>query len=337
MSDIHFHNPGMLHLLWILLLLLGFALYKFDKKGRALKIFAQTPLLKHINLSASRTHQWWKTIAVLLATLFIVISLTRPAWNPSPKKIEQRGRDIAFVLDVSKSMLAEDLKPNRLERARLAIRDLVDQLEGDRVGLVVFAGIAAVKSPLTLDYGFFRLMLHDISVESIARGGTLIGDAIRKTLDDLFSDRLKRFKDIILITDGEDHDSFPVEAAREVGDRGVRLIAIGLGDEEQGRRIPVTNENGEMIFLCYQGKEVWTRLDANTLRKMVNASPGGKYLNVSTGTFDLGSIYRKLVASSEKKELESKTIKRYEEKFQIFLGIGFVLLTLEMLISERKQ
>jgi Ca-activated chloride channel family protein len=327
----------MLHALWFLLIFLGIFAYRFYRKDQALKKFAETPLLKHINLSVSRTRQWWKAILILIASMFVIISLTKPAWNPKPREIEQRGRDIVFLLDVSKSMLAEDLKPHRLERAKLAILDLVDQLQGDRVALVAFAGNAVVKCPLTLDYGFFRFMLKDISLNSVSRGGTLIGDALRTTVDEVFSDRLKRFKDIILITDGEDHDSFPVEAAREVGDRGIRLITIGLGDEKEGRRIPVTNEKGERVFLKYQGKEIWTRLDADTLRKMVNVTPGGRYLNVATGTFDLGEIYQELVTSAEKRELESKTIKRYEEKFQIFLTVSLLLLVLEMFIPERKK
>ena len=242
-----------------------------------------------------------------------------------------------FLLDVSKSMLAEDLVPNRLERAKLAIRDCIDRLEGDRVAIVVFAGTSAVKCPLTLDYGFFRMMLDTISTDSIARGGTMIGDAVRKVMAEVFDDQDKAFKDIILITDGEDHDSFPVEAAKKAGEKGIRLIAIGLGDENEGRRIPVTNDKGEKTFLKYKGREIWSKLDADTLRKMVNATPGGKYLNVSTGTIDLGDVYVSLIKSAEKRKLESETIKRYEEKFQIFIAVALVLLFIEMLVNERKK
>ena len=233
--------------------------------------------------------------------------------------------------------MAEDLKPNRLERAKLAIRDLIDELDGDRVALVAFAGNAIVKCPLTQDYGFFRLMLDDTGPESVSRGGTLIGDALRKTVDEVYSDRLKRFKDIVLITDGEDHDSFPVEAAKEVGERGIRLIAIGLGDEHEGQRIPVVNEKGDRTFLRHGKEEVWSRLDADMLRKMVDATPGGRYLNVATGTFDLGAIYRDLLADAEKRTLDSIKINRYEEKFQIFLGAAILLLLAEMALSERRK
>jgi Ca-activated chloride channel family protein len=165
----------------------------------------------------------------------------------------------------------------------------------------------------------------------------MLGDSIRKIMTDVFDDQAKEYKDIILITDGEDHDSFPVEAAKKAGDKGIRLIAVGLGNENEGKRIPITTEDGRKTFLKYKGQEVWSKLDADTLRKMVNTTPGGKYFNVSTGTIDLGSVYMQLVAGADKKALESETIKRYEEKFQIFLAIGLFLLSIEMVTSERKK
>jgi Ca-activated chloride channel homolog len=337
LNSFHFENPDLLQLLWLAPLLAGVAVYRFHKKDQALRRFAEMALLERINQSVNRAIQWWKAALVVMAILLIVVSLARPAWNPRPEKVESQGRDIVFVLDISRSMMAEDLKPNRLDRAKLAIRDLIDNLKGDRVALVAFAGTSIVKCPLTQDYGFFRLMLDDTGPESVSRGGTVIGDALRKTLDEIYSDRLKRYKDIVLITDGEDHDSFPVEAAKEVGKRGIRLIAIGLGDENEGQRIPLVNEQGNRTFLRHGGQEVWSRLDADMLRKMVDSTPGGRYLNVATGTFDLGAIYRDLVADAEKRYLESIKVSRYEEKFQIFLGAALLLLLAEMVISERRK
>ncbi len=337
MTGIKLQNIEMLHLLWGIPFLLAVFVYAWQKRRRALEMFIDIGLLDRIHVSVNRSRRRWKEAFLLIAVMFISFAMTRPAWNPKPETIERRGRDLVFLVDVSKSMLAEDLVPNRLERAKLAIRDCVERLQGDRVALVSFAGTSAVKCPLTLDYGFFQMMLDSISTDSISRGGTMIGDALRKIMTDVFDDQAKEFKDIILITDGEDHDSFPVEAAKKAGDRGVRLIAIGLGDENEGKRIPVTNENGRKSFLKYKGQEIWTKLDADMLRKMVNSTPGGKYFNVSTGTMDLGSVYMQLVASADKKALESETIKRYEEKFQIFLAIGIFLLCIEMIMSERKK
>ena len=330
-------NINILYLLWLIPPLIAAYVYAWQKRRQQLKLFIESGLHNRIRITASNTKRAWKATLMLLAICLIILGMTRPGWNPKPETIERRGRDVVFLLDVSKSMLAEDLVPNRIDRAKLAISDCIDRLEGDRVGLVVFAGTAAVKCPLTLDYGFFRLMLEGISTESIARGGTMIGDALRKVMADVFDDQVKEFKDVILITDGEDHDSFPVEAAEKAGERGVRIIAIGLGDENEGKRIPVTNEQGQKTFLKYEGREIWSRLDADTLRKVVNATPGGRYLNVATGTIDLGNVYANLVKSAEKKKLESETIKRYEEKFQIFLTLAFALLCIEALINERKR
>lgn len=337
MSYVHLHNLGMLNWLWLIPPLIVVGLYASHQRRRALAIFIEAGILDRIHISVSPTRRRWKAALLIAAAAFTAFALSRPAWNPTAETVERRGRDVVFLLDVSRSMLAEDLAPNRLERAKLAIQDAVDKLEGDRVGLVVFAGNALVKCPLTHDYGFFKLMLEDVSTESISRGGTMIGDAIRKTLEEVYDDQYKQYKDLVLITDGEDHDSFPFEAAEAAGERGVRIIAIGLGDENEGRRIPITDEQGRKTFVKYEGKEVWTRLDADTLRRMVNTTPGGKYLNVSTGTIDLGAVYQQLIASAEKKELESKTIKKYHEKFQIFLFVAFALLLGDMFISERKR
>ncbi len=330
-------NITILHFLWLIPLLAGICAYAWHRRRTGLQRFIDAGLLDRIPVSVSYGRRFWKSVMVLGALMFLILAMARPAWNPKPETVERKGRDVVFLLDVSRSMLAEDLYPNRLARAKLAILDCIDRLEGDRVGLVAFAGTAAVKCPLTLDYGFFRMMLKDISTDSIARGGTMIGDGIRKILTDVFDNQEKEYKDIILITDGEDHDSFPVEAAKAAGEKGIRIIAIGLGDENEGKRIPVTTAAGEKTFLKYNGREIWSRLDADTLREMVNATPGGKYLNVATGAIDLGNVYARLIATAEKKHLESETIKRYEEKFQIFLAAAFFLLAVEFLVTERKK
>lgn len=331
------YHVEMLFLLWALPILVGVYLYGGYRRRQAGLLFAESGLLDRLIVHLSARRRWAKSAVVLGALALIVLALSRPAWNPKPKKVERQGRDVVFALDVSKSMLAEDLAPNRLERAKLAILDCVETLQGDRVGLIAFAGAAAAKCPLTLDYGFFRSMAEDISVNSITRGGTLIGDAVRLAVDQVFDDEEKQYKDLVLITDGEDHDSFPVQAAEEAGQKGIRLLAIGLGDESQGQRIPITDEHGQKTFLKYQGQEVWSKLDANTLRQMVEKTPGGQYLNVATGTFDLGQIYQDLIASAEKKALESQTVTLYEEKFQIFIALAFIALCTETAISERRK
>ena len=210
-------------------------------------------------------------------------------------------------------MLAEDIKPNRLQRSKIAISDLLEVLAGDRVAIVTFAGNATVKCPLTQDYAFVRMALADISTESNSRGGTQIGDAIRKAVEEVFDKQSRQYKDLILITDGEDHDSFPVQAAEKAAKEGVRIIAIGLGDDATGSRIPIrvpnrddsrlgalTGPDGQTTFLKYKGQEVWSKLDSDTLRQVAYATEGGKYLSVGAGTtMDLGRIYQDLIASAE--------------------------------------
>jgi len=181
------------------------------------------------------------------------------------------------------------------------------------------------------------MVVADISTESTSRGGTMIGDALRKAMAEVFDDKDRKYKDIILFTDGEDHDSFPIDAAKKAGEEGIRIIAVGLGNQNEGARIPITGESGEKTFLKYKGQEVWSKLDAKTLREMAFATPGGKYVPVETGAFDLGSIYEELIAGAEKKELESTTMVQYDEKFQIFLAIGLLLIAGEVFISERKR
>ena len=334
MTDIHFTDIKMFLLLWLLPLLGLVFFYAAGKRKKEMAAFIDPVMWKNGITGRRPARRGSRFVLFCGAIVFLVIALARPAWNLSETTVKQTGRDVVFMVDVSKSMLATDLKPNRLERAKLAIRDCIEKLQGDRVALVAFAGSAAVKCPLTHDYGFFLMMLEAVSTESIGRGGTLIGDGLRTTVDLVFDDQEKQFKDIILITDGEDHESFPVQAARAAGEEGIRLLIIGLGDEDEGRRIPITTSKGEKSFLKYKGQEVWTKLDGATLRQMAKATPGGRYLPVATGTMDLGEVYLDLVASADRKELESRTISRYEEKFQIFLAAAIVLLTAEALVGR---
>lgn len=310
----------------------------FWKKATALKVLASVEMLRKINVAVSLERQILKAVLLICAFAIIVIAITEPRWNPKPLQIKSQGRDVVILLDTSRSMLAEDIKPSRLERAKIAIGDLLDKLGGDRIAIVTFAGNSAVKCPLTQDYAFVRMALADVSTESDSKGGTDIGDAIRKVTEEVFDKQSREYKDLILITDGEDHDSFPVEAAQKAAAQGIRIIAIGLGNEGEGSRIPITGPDGRTTFLKYKGQEVWSKLDADTLRKVAAATSGGRYIGVEPGTtLDLGEIYQELVASAQKRQLETTTMITYDERFQIFLVAGILLLVCEVLISERKK
>lgn len=327
--------------LWILfalvIVILPAYIWNFWRKGRALKVLASMDILKRINASVSLSRQVFKAIVLMVAFVFIVIALSRPMWNPKPREVKRKGRDVVILLDVSRSMLADDIKPNRLERARIAIKDMMERLAGDRIAIVTFAGDSTVRCPLTNDYSFVRMVLNNITTESTTMGGTRVGDAIRDATKNVFDEQVREYRDIILITDGEDHESFPVQAAEAAGNDGVRIIAIGLGDEDEGSLIPIVDADGRRTYLEYEGERVRTKLDGDMLRQVALATPGGKYVPVVTGTFDLDDIYDWLVASARKRELESAEMMQYDEKFQIFLAIGIVLIFCEALISERKK
>ncbi|MBN2269186.1 MAG: VWA domain-containing protein [Sedimentisphaerales bacterium] len=337
-------NLGNDKALWLLFVvpvaLLPAYIWCFWRKAAALRTLADNEMLKKINTSVSMRKQIFKALVLVLAFVSIVLALTEPKWNPQPQQIKRQGRDIAILLDTSRSMLAEDIKPNRLERSKIAIGDLLEALQGDRIAIVTFAGNSTVKCPLTQDYAFVRMALADISTESTSRGGTVIGDAIRKATTEVFDRQSREFKDIILITDGEEHEgeeSFPVQAAEKAAEEGIRIIAIGLGDEEQGARIPITGPDGRKTFLMYDGKEVWSKLAGDKLREIVFPT-GGKFLAVGPGeTFSLDQIYSDLIATAAKRELESTTMMKYDEKFQIFLMLGIALMICEALISERRK
>ena len=233
-AALRFVHPEAFLLLWLLLPLLAAWFLAAPARRRAARRFRAAGAVT----GAARNMRPLLACLTLVGYAALVVAVARPGWESQATTLERRGRDVVFVVDVSRSMLAEDLAPNRLERAKLAILDTLEQLSGDRVALVAFAGSAVVKSPLTFDYGFFRLAVQQLSVTSVARGGSLIGDALRTVRDQVFDDRTVEYRDVLLITDGGDHDSLPAAAAEELGQRGVRLLAVGLGDDSAGQPIP---------------------------------------------------------------------------------------------------
>ncbi len=328
-----FAAPQMIHLIWLvpaaaLLLLLA----ERWARRTLVRLSALHEALAPVDGWRRRLRGW----LFLAALLMVAVAATRPGWNAETVTVHQEGRDVVFAVDVSRSMLAQDLVPSRLERAKLAILDTMSALDGDRVGVVAFAGTATVVCPLTRDYGFFRWAVEGLSPGITQRGGSLVGDAIRKVSEDVFDPMERRYKDLILISDGEDQGSFPVEAAAAAGQQGVRIIAVGLGDEARGSRIPVTEASGATSYLTDGGREVWSRLRADTLRALALATPGGRYLNVATGAFDLGQIYRQLVTGEAGRDLGPAQITVYQEQFQLFLLAALLLLIAEMLLADTR-
>lgn len=333
-------NENALWLLFLVpLIIIPAYLWYFYAKSNALKTFADTHLIKKLNTNSSTARQITKFLLILTAVIFIIIALTQPMWNPKPVEIKRTGRDVAILLDVSRSMLAEDIKPSRLERAKLAIKDLLNVLQGDRIAIMTFAGSATIKAPLTNNYGFINMVLdRDISTESTPLGGTNLGDAIRKATREIFSNSQKNYSDLIIISDGEENQqTFPAQAAADASEKGIRIIAIGLGSTEPGARIPIY-ENGKKTYLTHDGREVWTKLNPQTLADVATATENGKFLTVGPNqTFDLDQLYKDLVAAAEKRQMESAQSIRYEQKFQIFLAISIIILFIEVMTGERKK
>jgi len=321
-----YHHEHVLAALWGVPVVAMLCVYAWRMRTRALRRFAAPQAVRHVIRGRPHAVRAWQALGGCVALAMVIIALARPAWNLAPQTIHRQGRDVVFVLDVSRSMLADDVSPSRLERAKLAIGQCVDQLQGDRVALVAFAGSPRVRCPLTLDYAFFRMAMEDVDPSSVAQGGTRIGDALDAAIAQMPPGKKAGYRDIILITDGEDHGSSPADAAARLDAAGVRLIAIGIGDEERGRRIPVVDpDDGATSFVTDDKGEVWTRLESRTLREMVRRTKAGAYFNVGTGAIDIVGVYRRLVAVAESTELGDQSVLRYEEKFQIFLAAALVM------------
>ena len=291
MRDVVFANPLWIHAVWpalALVALLGFLeLRSRDVLGR----FVSAAMQPRLAQSASVPRRVAKLVLVLATLLFGIAALMRPQTPGSTEAVPTRktGADILVVLDVSKSMLAEDAAPNRLARAKADIAEFVDRVNGHRVGLVAFAGRAAVMSPLTTDYGFFHLVLKGVHPDAVGRGGTRLGDAIRTGIATFGANR-GASRLMLLITDGEDHDSYPVDAAEEALAAGIRIVAIGFGSEE-GSEIALTDADtgARNVLVDDNGAPVLSRLDGALLRDIALRTEG-VYVPAGTSAIDLDAI-----------------------------------------------
>jgi len=310
-----FAEPGWGMLLWVVA---AFAtlLFWLERRGdTALSRWVAAPLVSRLVDRPSSSRRLIR-IGLLAATcLLLVVALMRPQFGLHFVRTPRVGSEIMIALDVSRSMLAEDAAPNRLERAKADLRDLLPYLEGDEVGLIAFAGRATVLSPLTPDFGFLRLALDSAGPSSVARGGTSLAEPIRKAVAG-FGGEGGVSRSILLITDGEDHDSFVKEAAKQAAERGIKILAIGFGDEG-GSRIPVTDpDTGARSFvLDSNGKPVISRLDGALLRELARITDGA-YVPAGTGVLDLKSIYSRHIAPLTRGRLDSKGRSIRNEGFQ---------------------
>ncbi|MDX9912040.1 MAG: VWA domain-containing protein [Phycisphaerales bacterium] len=272
---------------------------------------------------------------VLITIVLVSVALAQPRWNPRGVEARTTGRDVIFLVDVSRSMLARDVTPSRLERAKLWIRDLSEANPGDRVALMAFAGAPVVRVPLTIDRSFFMMSLDDLQPGAAALGGTNIGDAIRETMRLLVGETPERPTDIVLICDGDDQESLPIDAAAAAGARGVRIIALGVGSADA--TIPVVDAAGRERPLEYQGQVVRTSYDTTMLQRIAHATPGGVFLDVGTGTVELDRIYAQLSPQGTQGGVLSTETLQYDEGFQYLLAAAFAALVMEGLIREHAR
>jgi Ca-activated chloride channel family protein len=330
-----FGNPQML---WLLLvtapLLAWFLWWAWRRRQILIRQFVQSRLLAQLTVGISPLRQKIRLGLVVLAVACALLALARPQWGFDWEEAKQRGLDIVVAIDTSRSMLAEDIRPNRLARARLAALDLMNQAKSDRLALVPFAGAAFLQCPLTLDEQAFRQSVEALDVGIIPVGGTALTEAIETALT-AYKEEGDNYKVLVLFTDGEDHDSGALEAAKKAASAGMKIFTVGIGTPN-GELLRVTDEKGQANYIKDdQGNVVKSRLNETLLREIATTT-GGFYLPLQ-GANIMETLYEKGLAPLPKSETSARLVRRYHERFQWPLALAIVALLLEMLLPERKR
>lgn len=297
-------------------------------RSRALRKFGEKELVSALMPSWSGAKGWLRIVLFSLAFACFAVGIARPQIGAKLSKHETRGAEIMVCLDVSNSMLARDYSPDRLERAKLAISRMVDRLDGDRIGLIIFAGSSFVQLPITTDYVSAKMFLGSLSTDSVPVQGTAIGDAIL-TAAKSFSAQSEKSRAIVVITDGENHEDDAVAAAKQAAELGIRVYAIGVGTAS-GQPIP---KDGDLMK-DDEGNIVVTKLDEKTLKELA-AAGGGAYVHAGNDEFGLNPIIDDLKRLEDEK-FESVVFEEYDEQYMYFFAAALFLFVLELLIGERK-
>lgn len=303
-------------------------------KRRALARVADVDLVRRLTRSVNHPARTRKSLLILLAVVFSVVALSRPQFGSRVETVRRQGMDIVVALDLSSSMLAEDIAPNRLERSKLEIQRLIARLHGDRIGFVAFAGQAFIQSPLTSDYGAARLFLNAMEPDLMPVQGTDIGEALRLALDS-FRDESLEHRVIVLVTDGEDHEGLVEEMVARAVAAGVRIYTVGVGSPE-GVPIPEFDARGAPAGFKRDedGNVVTTRLEESVLRAIAEETGGQLYRSTPQAS-ELTALVDELEALGGR-EMDSRELTQFEEQFQIFLGLAIALLLLEGVLSDRR-
>lgn len=324
--------------LWGLLLiplLLGYLIWAARQRARLAARFAEPGLWRQLAGEAKLAAIRWKPILFIIAVALVIVGLAGPQWGARAVMLQRRGLDIVVALDVSRSMLAADVKPNRLERAKREISAVLDRLKGDRIGLVVFSGDAFVQCPLTLDAAAARMLLDATGINSGGRPGTAVSEAIEAAIG-MYDEGEKQFKVLILVTDGEGTEGDALAAAQSAAEQGIRIYSVGVGTP-QGEPIPDYDERGNQIGFKKDegGQVVLSKLDEVTLQKVALATEG-RYFRAGPSHMELDALFDEL-STLEKKEMEGRLFTEFEQRFHYFLLPAFLLLALEMAIPRRTR
>lgn len=326
------------NILWLLLVfppgLMAFFWWSGRKRRELMTRFIRARLLPGLVAGISPQRQKIRSACLVLAVAFLITALARPQWGFTWEEVKQRGIDIVVAIDVSKSMLAQDIAPNRLARAKLAALDLMQAAKGDRLGLVAFAGSAFLQCPLTIDDAAFRQSVDSLNVNTIPEGGTAVADAI-ETAQTAFKEG-DNHRVLVLMTDGEDHDSGALETAQKAAQAGLKIYTIGIGTTE-GELLRIKDAQGHEDYIRDdQGNVVKSHLNERLLQEIAGATEGGFYLPLR-GAKTIDSLYSQGLAKLPKSEHQQKLIKQYQDRYQWPLGLALLLLVLEMILPERKR
>lgn len=329
-----FAHPEYLYALVALPVIFILFLLMVQWKKRARRKLGDQILIDRLSSSHSRSKQVLKLILSLTGLALIIIACANPQIGTRLEEVKREGVDIIIALDVSNSMKAEDIKPNRLERSKQAISRLLDGLENDRIGMIVFAGQAYVQLPITSDYAAAKLFLQSIETDMIPTQGTCIGCAI-DLAEISFTGNDNKHKALIIITDGENHEEDAVEAAKKANEKGIIIHTIGMGSVD-GAPIPIFRNGIQVDFQKdNEGKTVITKLETLTLERIA-AEGKGVFIQASNSDDGLASIFNQ-ISKMEKKSFGTKQFTGFEDRFQYFLAAGLLLLLIEFVISDRKS
>jgi len=330
-----FENPVFLYLLILVPVLIFFFIYSWKKKQRRLETFGKLDLIRKLSGSVNVEKQKIKTALLVLAFFLLVLAVSGPQLGSKMVEVKRRGVDVIIAVDCSLSMQAQDFKPTRLIKAKRELTSLISRLNGDRVGIIAFAGTAFLQCPLTLDYGAARMFLDIIDVNLIPYPGTNISSAIELAIKS-FSQKERKYKALVLLTDGEDHKGNLMPAVDEALKEGIRIYTVGIGSPE-GEPIPVYDENGNITGYKNdkKGAVVLSKLDEKTLMEIA-LKTGGKYYKATPGEFEIEGIYDD-ISKMDKKALQSRIASQYEDRYQIFIFLVLALLTAEYFMTETRK